>query len=178
MNRNRLVVLLVIVCAVAVVGYLSLTGLVSGPGVFDNGDINSVVASSTAWLETEEGMIQFPDSAMVGDVVPIYIGNTDEIAYWYVPVKDSEDMILGTVITDDEIFEMPDSIIKFSEPRETSFLVTKDNAYTRMIQENPQYSAGQIVEPRLVIQSGLFWMSEVIQNGAVIEELLIETSSF
>ena len=171
---NRTAILLLVVCIIALIGYFSVTGFYLKTAEEIAAD--KAIKSATLWLNTEEGSARFPNGIAAGPM-PIYAGNTTDILYWIVPIKNSEGLYLGMIVTELEEFDRPTSDLKFAEPREFLFYISKDEAYSQMIAEHPEYSAGQITEPRLVYDKGQYWMSEVLENGQVIDVLYVSARS-
>jgi len=171
---QKLAVILVIVCAVAAISYLSFSGEILG-----SSENEKIMISASDWLETGDGQEQFSDCT-VQEPIPVYVGNTSEIMYWNIPVKNGDGLYAGLMITAESEFTAPNSVLKFGEPRDYLFFVGRDDAYSQMIESHPEYSAGQIGEPRLAAKNGMiYWMSEVMgDNGKIIEEFYVSTKTF
>ena len=173
---NKGAIFLLVICIVALIGYFSVTGFFVKTAEEITAD--KLMESATVWLNTEEGKKQFL-GGMVEAPIPVYIENTEEVLYWNIPVKNNEGLYLGIIIADVEEFTVPSAVLNYPEPRGFLFLISKDNAYAQMIEEHPEYSAAQISKPRLIVIKGAInWMSEVTDNGEVVDELYIQTSSF
>ena len=171
---NRAAVLLIVVCIVAIIGYFSLMGFYLKTAEQISAD--KIMSSSALWLNTEEGIAKF-SGGIVLEPIPVYDGNTTEVIYWIVPVKNSEDLYMGLMVTDEEEFELPDVVMNFEKPRNFLFYISRDDAFSQMIAEHPEYSASQIKEPRLVYDKGQYWFSEVLENGQIIDVLYIVARS-
>jgi len=173
---NRGAILLLVVCIVAIIGYFSVTGFFVK--TVEESTADSLIKYSTMWLNTEEGQLKFPNG-IADKPIPTYIENTTEIIYWHVPIKNNEGLYIGILFTDKIEFDMPYSVMNFKEPRNFIFFVSRDDAYAQMIEENTDYSAAQISEPRIVmIDGGISWLSEVTENGQIIDELYVRTWSY
>ncbi len=171
MNKTTGILSLIIIIVVLVIG-ISITGMIT----LDNHSMQKVIDSTNFWLNTEEGSSRFP-GGVVGEPINIYADNTTDIIYILVPIKNLDDLYMGFIITDKDEFERPHSDMKFAELRSNLFMISKDEAYSKMIEEHPEYSAGQISEPRLVYKKGQYWMSEVTENGKTIDELYVTARS-
>jgi len=171
MNKQFLV--LIALCVVVLIGYFSISGFYLKTA--DDITAEKIMESSRLWLSTDDGRTSFPD-VVVDNPMPVYIQNTYEILYWYVPVKNKEGLYVGLLKTDREEFEMPNGILRYPNPVEKIFVNKEKGDVYLFIIENFNYSAGQISKPRLVAQNGLFWLSEIMQNGEIIDEIYVETS--
>jgi len=180
---NKGAVLILVICVVGLIGYFSLTGFFIQTAEDISAD--NVAQSATLWLNTEQGRENFP-GGMIETPIPVYIGNTTEILYWYTPVKNNEGLYIGLILSTEIEFTTPNSILRFTEPRDFLFLtssgnipVSEESAYSQMIEEHPNYSAGQITKPRMVAKGGgLYWMSQVFDGGDLIDEIYVGIRSY
>ena len=139
-------------------------------------EAETVKASTTAWLGSEQGMSRFPEG-ILGE--PIRVWNEGETLYWIVPIKNIGGLYIGNLVTTRENFTSPRQIIEYGEPIEKIMNTTRDEAHQQMIAEN-DYPAYQISRPILLTipGEGLFWYSEVKANNEVLDELYIVTFTF
>jgi hypothetical protein len=152
---------------------LALVGVVLVSGCTEPLDegAGNVKASLEAWLGTAQGGGSFP-GGIAGE--PIRVWREGEVFYWIAPVKDSNGLYIGNVVTEQEGFTIPKQVTEYSEPRERILNTTRDEAYQWMIMESG-YPAYQISRPIVVTVDGrsLNWYSEVRSGGELIDELYV-----
>ena len=142
---------------------------------WDDADTAGATASAQAWLATDAGIRAF-NNATAGDAVPVF-SEDKKIILWLIPVKD-EGLYPGFIQAESGVFDFPDSYMKFPEPAAT--FINRDIAIDMhtyfMLKHGDDYAPEKISEPFVVMKSdgGFFWMSEVVENGRVVENLFSE----
>jgi hypothetical protein len=143
---------------------------------WDSADTAAATASAQEWLSTDSGIRAF-NNATAGDAVPVF-SEDREISLWLIPVKDSEGLYPGFIQAESEDFEAPLSYLKYPEPLDA--FISRDIAIDMhtyfILKYGTDYAPEQISEPFVVMKSdgGYFWMSEIAENGQVVETLFSE----
>ena len=166
---NKIIVLIVVlVIAVTSIGIFSLTGMITEPD--DESNIEKIMNSAEEWLGTGEGIIHFNGDGIVDEVFTIYVGNTSDVFYWQISIKNNEGLYLGAIISDVEEFVTRNiQILKLNTPRNYMFTPTSDEAFYQMVSKYTEYSAGQLSKPKLIAQNAvIYWKSEDTENNIII----------
>ena len=187
-RKNLLTIGSIVILAVVAVVIWNLPE--SGPGLpivgqlvaepwsnpWDSADTAAATASAQAWLATDKGIKAF-SGATAGDAVPVF-SEDKKISMWLIPVKDSEGLYPGFIQAGSEDFEAPLSYLKYSEPLDA--FINRDIAIDMhtyfILKHGSDYAPEQISEPFVVMGSdgGFFWMSEIVENGQVVETIFSE----
>lgn len=157
------------------IGIVLVSGCISGeiPSV-DTWEYN-ITESAREWLATTEGQEAYPNGV---PGKPAAIHNENKEAYlWIVPVMNQDRLYTGYITYDNDDFIAPKSYTQYGEPYDSFFSSTKDIAYSAFITDNPSYLPEQIKEPVLVVRKyqGIYWMSEVVVNGEIVDVLYEKT---
>jgi hypothetical protein len=140
---------------------------------WDDADTAAATASAQAWLETDSGAETFGNDR-AGDAIPVF-SEGKELALWIIPVINEDGLFSGFIQAESSDFEAISSYTKYREPLD-SFINREDaiDMHTYFILKyGNEYPPEQISEPFVVMKSdgGYFWMSEIEENGQVVETL-------
>lgn len=140
---------------------------------WDDVDVASATASGQAWLGSDSGKRAF-NNAIAADAVPVF-SEDKELIMWIVPVIENGNYT-GFIQYYNDNIEAPDSYVKYPLPLES--FITRDSAIDMhtffILKYGSDYAPESISEPFIVIKSeigGFFWMSEIVENGQVVEKL-------
>ncbi len=155
--------------AVVLLGVL----LISGCTEPLDGDTKLAMKSAGEWLGGEQGSSYFPGGA-AGE--PMGVWRDGNVLYWIIPIKNSNGLYMGNLVSDKANFTSAKQIVTYREPRDRILNYTRSEAYQQMIAESG-YPAYKISRPVLLSTpgGGLSWYSEVKENSEVIDELYIRT---
>ncbi len=168
--------------ALLAIGIVLVSGCISGeipaggngtgaPGRQCTGDEADIMICSQEWLATPEGQEAYPNG-ILDEYVVIY--NENKEAYlWIVPVMNQNYLYIGYILYDKGVFTIPKSYTQYGEPVNSVYSLTKDDAYSMFIVDNPSHLPEQIKEPILISREGegLYWMSEVVINSEIVDTL-------
>jgi hypothetical protein len=140
---------------------------------WDDADVASATAAGQSWLDSDSGANTFSD-ATAADAIPVF-SEDKELIMWIVPVIEDGNYT-GFIQYYNENLEAPDSYVEYPLPLES--FITRDSAIDMhtffILKYGTDYAPESISEPFIVIKSeigGLFWMSEIVEYGQVVEKL-------
>jgi hypothetical protein len=150
------------------------TGAIVASGIWTNpwDDVDVEVAGLAAqeWLGSDAGIKAFNNNT-AGEAVPVFNEDGEPIL-WIIPVQDSDGLFIGYIQAETE-FEDPSSYLKYQDPRET--FINREAALDMhayfIIKFGNDYAPENIGEPFVIMseEGGYFWMSEISENGQVVE---------
>jgi len=146
-------------------------GTIEHEGVIDKKEV--ILNSTQNWLNSLKPG-QYPNifaGSEVGKAILVYTENKAP-SFWIIPVKitkeDKEDkegftktLYVGYVNAFEEFDDAPGAFTVYSQPYETLFSTTSEEAVQKILKENPQYNTTQISEPILMLlETGWWWYLE------------------
>jgi hypothetical protein len=174
MKKHALVLPLIV--AAFLVSGCATTPYDGSPPKVDQGRIDAVTASATAWLASDQGKEMFPTGVFAGPVAVFDINRTFD--HWILPVKNDDGLYIGFFIDKSDSFTTPNfGVTKYPDPRHDLFSIAKDDAYNAILADSV-YSADQIREPYVCTIEGMGynWVAEVVINGKLITKKTVPVS--
>jgi len=159
--------------ALLAIGVVLVSGCISGKAPA-NSVADNITKSAQKWLATPEGQEIYPNG--IADKTVIIYNEDKEPYLWIVPIMKWDHMYIGHLLYNNKDSDTPYSYTEYSEPLDSIYSLSKDEAYSIFIGENPAYTPEQITEPIIVARKGkgTYWMSEVIINGEIVKKLYKE----
>ena len=160
----KIPVIIIILALILISGYFVTTGY-----FLRDARIGALVDSANEWLETDFGQKSFPDTIATEPYKVLDFPNMNDVSVWLIPLKKGN-VFVGYIETSN-VEDIPGTFTTFAEPSDTIFKMTRDGAFTLML-EFTDYSAAQLKKPILVNhRKTIMWYTPVYSNGKEIDYL-------
>jgi hypothetical protein len=165
------------VLAIAVVLVSGCTGNYDGsPPKMDQGRIDAVTASATAFLAGAQGQEVFAGGTL-GIPTPVF-DNNRSFNHWILPVTDSSGKYMGFMTSSADSFTLPNGgVTTYPVSRIHLYSKTREGAYATVL-NNTAYTAAEIKDPYVVTLEnlGYHWATEIVSNGKFISKIYVPVS--